>query len=150
MTSQKSPEEHIKAMEKKIIKLIDDSIKQVEAGNPQMALEMAKEAGARERKLTRFREQTLQSNPEAKILALNLDIMFLVLMNLAECFLECKMYQEALNTYSAIAKNKMFHQAGRMRVNMGNIYMEQGKYHQALKMYRMALDQIPNSNKSLR
>ncbi len=60
------------------------------------------------------------------------------------------MYQEALNSYSVIAKNKLFNQSGRLRVNMGNIYFEQRNYLQAIKMYRMALDQIPNSNKDIR
>ena len=35
------------------------------------------------------------------------------------------MYQEALNTYSLIVKNKQYPQSGRLRVNMGNIYFEQ-------------------------
>ena len=33
---------------------------------------------------------------------------------------------------------------------MGNIYFEQEKYAQAIKMYRMALDQIPSTNKEIR
>lgn len=31
----------------------------------------------------------------------------------------------------------------RFRVNMGNIYFEQGKHPAAIKMYRMALDALP-------
>lgn len=31
----------------------------------------------------------------------------------------------------------------RFRVNMGNIYFEQGKYPAAIKMYRMAMDALP-------
>lgn len=60
------------------------------------------------------------------------------------------MYDEALNTYQLIVKNKQYSQAGRLRINMGNIYYEQKKYPQAIKMYRMALDQIPTSGKELR
>lgn len=33
---------------------------------------------------------------------------------------------------------------------MGNIYAEQRKYPQAIKMYRMALDQIPDQHKAVR
>ena len=33
---------------------------------------------------------------------------------------------------------------------MGNIYFEQQKYQTAIKMYRMALDQIPNTGKHIR
>ena len=40
--------------------------------------------------------------------------------------------------------------AGRLRVNMGNIYFEQKKYPQAVKQYRMALDQVPNTHKDMR
>jgi len=39
-------------------------------------------------------------------------------------------------------KNKAYTQSGRLRVNMGNIYFEQKKYTGAIKMYRMALDQV--------
>jgi len=61
-----------------------------------------------------------------------------------------KLYTEALNTYSSVVKNKQFPQAGRLRVNMGNLYFEQRKYPNAIKMYRMALDQIPNTARELR
>lgn len=60
------------------------------------------------------------------------------------------MYQEALNTYKIIVKNKQYPQGGRMRVNMGNIYFEQQNYNEAIKMYRMAMDQIPNTAKEMR
>lgn len=33
---------------------------------------------------------------------------------------------------------------------MGNIYCEQKKYPQAVKQYRMALDQVPNTHKDMR
>ena len=60
------------------------------------------------------------------------------------------MYEEALNTYQLIVRNKQYPQSGRLRVNMGNIYYEQKKFPQAIKMYRMALDQIPSTGKELR
>ena len=41
-------------------------------------------------------------------------------------------------------------QAGRLRVNMGNIYFEQRKFPAAIKMYRMALDQVPPADRSAR
>lgn len=60
------------------------------------------------------------------------------------------MYTESLNTYQVITKNKMFHNANRLKVNMGNIYVKLGHYPKAIKMYRMALDQVPNTHKDLR
>ena len=44
----------------------------------------------------------------------------------------------------------LFSLSGRLRVNMGNIYCEQKKYPQAVKQYRMALDQVPNTHKDMR
>lgn len=60
------------------------------------------------------------------------------------------MTNEALNAYAAIVKNKQFPHAGRLRVNMGNIYYRQKKYPAALKMYRMAVDQIGNISKEIK
>jgi len=41
-------------------------------------------------------------------------------------------------------------QAGWLRLNMGNIQMEQEQYALAVKMYRMALDQLPPALKRMR
>lgn len=41
-------------------------------------------------------------------------------------------------------------QAHLLRINMGNIYFEQHKYPAAIKMYRMALDQVPLTSRSVR
>jgi intraflagellar transport protein 88 len=69
--------------------------------------------------------------------------------NLANAFFHNKMYDEALSTYSFIIKNKQFPQSGRLRVNMGNIYYAQTKYTNAIKMYRMAIDQLSSTAKEL-
>ena len=73
-----------------------------------------------------------------------------VLFNLANQYESNEQYTEALNTYLLIVKNKMFNNGSRLRVNMGNIYTAQKKYPQAIKMYRMALDQIGEVHKSVR
>lgn len=39
---------------------------------------------------------------------------------------------------------------GRLKVNMGNIYFKQKNYPKAIKFYRMALDQVPNTHKEMR
>ena len=72
----------------------------------------------------------------------NLDLTFSVLFNLANQYAANEMYTEALNTYQVITKNRMFNNAGRLRVNMGNIYFKLGQYAKAIKFYRMALDQV--------
>ncbi|KAI9136743.1 hypothetical protein BKA69DRAFT_1102264 [Paraphysoderma sedebokerense] len=140
-------EEQIKQSEKKIYTLLDECAILIEKGEPQSALEKAKEAGKLERQLTKQREQLAQTSSSE---ALNLDLTYCVLLTLADAYHQNKMHQESLNTYGVIVKNKMFTQSGRLRVNMGNIYFELKKFDQAVKMYRMALDQIPQTNKEIR
>jgi len=60
------------------------------------------------------------------------------------------MHIEALNTYSIMAKNKMFPHVNQLKLNMGNIYYSMGIYQKAVKMYRMALDSVPKSLSQLR
>lgn len=62
------------------------------------------------------------------------------------------MYVEALNTYQLMIKNKMFatNIVNRLKLNMGNIYYQLGLYSKAIKLYRMAIDQIPKSFKEIR
>ncbi|WAR06937.1 IFT88-like protein [Mya arenaria] len=119
-----SPEEKIRQLEKKVNELIEESCFANSRGELSLALEKAKEAGRKER--------------------------VLVLFNLANQYAANEMYNEALNTYQVIVKNKMFNNAGRLKVNMGNIYFKQKNYPKAIKMYRMSLDQVPNSHKEMR
>ena len=49
---------------------------------------------------------------------------------------------EALNTYQLIIRNKQYPHAQRLRVNVGNLYFQQGDYTQAVKAYRMCLDHL--------
>ena len=141
---EQTPEEIIKNLEKKVNLLIEESTFAAQDGNLQLALDKAKEAGKKERLLAKQREQFNLADQ------MNLDLTYCVLFNLANQYHANKLYQEALNSYGVIVKNKLFNQSGRLRVNMGNIYFEQQKYSQAIKMYRMALDQISNSNRDFR
>lgn len=81
---------------------------------------------------------------------MNIDLTFYVFYNLANMYHANQMYQEALNSYTIIVKNKQYPQASRLRVNMGNIYFEQKKYPLAIKMYNMALDSTMPQNKEMR
>lgn len=60
------------------------------------------------------------------------------------------MFQEALTKYNEIIKGKQYTFAGRIRVNMGNIYYHQQKFAAAVKMYKMALDILPSTSKEMR
>ncbi|XP_058247376.1 intraflagellar transport protein 88 homolog isoform X3 [Hemibagrus wyckioides] len=142
--NEDTPEEKIKILEKKVNDLIEESCMAHANGDLQLALEKAKEAGRKERVLLRQREQTGTADH------INLDLTYSVLFNLANQYANNDMNTEALNTYQVIVKNKMFNNAGRLKVNMGNIYFKQKNYPMALKFYRMALDQISNVHTEMR
>ncbi|XP_039257756.2 intraflagellar transport protein 88 homolog [Styela clava] len=142
--SENGPEEKVKALEKRVGELIEESVVAQSKGNLTLALDKAKDAGRKERALVRQREQSgLSEN-------INLDLTYSVLFNLAVQYEANEMFPEALNTYNVVVKNKMFSNAGRLKVNMGNIYFNQGQYMKAIKFYRMALDQVPNTHKDMR
>jgi len=103
-----------------------------------------KEAQKREKQLLRMKKDLKHDEQ------LSLDLTHNILFQLANTYEMNEMYTEALNTYSEIVKNKNVANGGRLRVNMGNILLQQGKFDAAIKMYRMALDQIPASNKEIR
>ncbi|XP_076857925.1 intraflagellar transport protein 88 homolog isoform X2 [Brachyhypopomus gauderio] len=142
--SEDTPEEKIKILEKKVNDLIEDSCLAHAHADLQLALEKAKEAGRKERALVRQREQTGTADH------INLDLTYSVLFNLANQYANNDMNTEALNTYQVIVKNKMFNNAGRLKVNMANIYFKQKNYLQAIKFYRMALDQISSAHTEMR
>jgi intraflagellar transport protein 88 len=142
--SDNSHEDKAKEMEKGVHRLIEASAEALASKDLQKALEKAKEAGKAERALCKFRES------KGLVEQINLDLTYAICFNLANAYYHNKMYEESLNTYQLIVKNKQYPQSGRLRVNMGNIYYEQRKYPQAIKMYRMALDQIPSTGKELR
>ncbi|XP_061696941.1 intraflagellar transport protein 88 homolog isoform X2 [Syngnathoides biaculeatus] len=113
-------------------------------GNSQLALEKAKEAERKERMLVRQREQ--YGNAEQ----INIDLTYAVLLNLANQYENNEMYPEALSSYQLIVKNKMFTNAGRLKVNMANIWVKQKNFPKAIKLYRMALDHISDDYKEMR
>ncbi|KAF5902036.1 intraflagellar transport protein 88 isoform X1, partial [Clarias magur] len=142
--NEDTPEEKIKILEKKVNDLIEESCMAHANGDLQLALEKAKEAGRKERVLLRQREQTGTADH------INLDLTYSALFNLANQYANNDMNTEALNTYQVIVKNKMFNNAGRLKVNMANIYFKQKNYPMAIKFYRMALDQISNVHTEMR
>nr|AAG37228.1 intraflagellar transport particle protein IFT88 [Chlamydomonas reinhardtii] len=139
-----SPEEQARGMEKTVHELLEKSAADAAKNDINSALENAMEAKKNERKLCRFREQNNMADQ------INLELMYAVDFNLAHMYHMNKNYSEALNLYTAIVRNKNFPQSGWLRVNMGNIHFEQKKYPSAIKMYRMALDQISATAKEVR
>ncbi|CAN0564249.1 unnamed protein product, partial [Ectocarpus sp. 12 AP-2014] len=124
--------------------MMEESATACVSGDFSQALEKAKEADKKEKALCKQRERY------GLVDQINLDLTYAVCFNLANCYHQNGMKKEALREYSAIVKNKQYPQAGRLRANMGNIYYEQREYPEAIKNYRMALDQVPNTGKEVR
>lgn len=103
-----------------------------------------RQAAKKERLLCKHREQNGMADQ------MNVDLTYSVLFNLANQYEANEMFAEALKTYTLLVKNKQYVQSGRLRVNMGNIYFAQKNFPAAIKMYRMALDQIPQSTREVR
>nr|XP_022311923.1 intraflagellar transport protein 88 homolog [Crassostrea virginica] len=111
---EESPEEKIRQLEKKVNELIEESCFANSTGDLSLALEKAKEAGRKERVLVRQREQQSMGDQ------INLDLTYSVLFNLANQYAANEMFNEALNTYQVIVKNKMFTNAVQV-LTMGNM-----------------------------
>lgn len=107
-------------------------------------LTKAKKALSLDRSLLRMKEQ----NGDA--FTYNFELTYSVLFNIAESYTLNEMYAEALSTYSLITKNKKFPNVNRLKMNVGNIYFRLGKFSKAIKMYKMALDQVPRNQTELR
>jgi len=142
--SQESPEEKCLDVEKSINALIEESAMLALQKDFTLSLERAIDAGKKERWLHKEREKLGLAD------SLNIDLTYSVHFNLAVQYHNNQCYTEALNTYSLIVRNKCYAHSGRLRVNMGNIYAEQRKYNYAIKMYKIALEQIPPTGKELR
>jgi len=130
-------------MERDVHRIVRETAKLLLKGKNEQALRKAKEGIKKERSLNKFRESA------GLVDSINLELTYCVCFVLATAYEKSGMVDEALNTYSLIVRNKQYANAGRLRVNMGNIYFNQEKFMQAIKMYRMALDQIPSTQREV-
>ncbi|ETW04044.1 hypothetical protein H310_04429 [Aphanomyces invadans] len=142
--AENSPKETARDMEKLVNSLIEQSSEAAVKHNNEEALRLAKEAGKKERAFTKHCETHGLTDMT------NIDLTYAVFFNLANAYHLNGLWKEAIQSYTPIVKNKQYPQGGRLRVNMGNIYFEQQQYPTAIRMYRMALDQIPNTSKEIR
>jgi intraflagellar transport protein 88 len=139
-----SPENQAKAMELQVNTLLEESAKANVDGKALVALEKAKQAIKKERALCKHREKHEHGDQ------INMDLTCAVLFNLANQYHANGMHVEAIQAYGTVVKRKEYLHAGRLRVNMGNIFFEQKKYQNAIKMYKMAMDQIGNQSRAMK
>lgn len=141
---EETPDVVFKRLEKEINNLLDKSAEAKLAQNLTAALNFAKEAVGKEKKLRNLKEDAGLADQ------INIDLTYAACVNLGIQYQANGMFQEALNTYSLVVRNKDYPHSGRLRVNMGNIYYSQAKFSSAIKMYRMALDQMQNIGKHMK
>ena len=143
--AQRSVEDACRQLERRVDEALEDSCIAADADEPGRSLELARDARKKERYLSKQREENNLLDH------INTDLTFSVAFNLAHKHQLNGNDNEALQAYKAIVeRTKQCPQASRLRINMGNIYMDQGRYTHAVKSYRMALDQLPNGSKALR
>lgn len=122
-------------MEKHIHRLLEQSA-QLLREEPFLALEKAKEAVKKNTQLVKYRDANSFPGRQGN------DMSFASYFHLAIVYEKNGMYLDALDTYSNLLKQKQYeHCSVRIRSNMGNVYYSQKNFTQAIKMYRMALDQ---------
>ncbi|UJR26463.1 hypothetical protein I4U23_007793 [Adineta vaga] len=140
---EETSEDKVRKMEKTVIDLVGESCLANEKNDTKLALEKAEEAMRSEKNLTRYREE--QNLGEA-----DMSLAGFVVLHCANMYSKCGMNSEALNQYNTLLKNKLLPIPSRLRINIGNVYLHSKQYAKALKMYRMALDQIPEQNADLK
>jgi len=142
---KKTPEALAREMEMAVNEALEESAGLVARGNLTGALEQGKEAIKKERALVRFLEEK-----ELTDTMLNTDLTFAVQFHLGDVLSRNGLLSEALTVYQTMLKDKSFQSVARVRVNMGNVHFERGEYAKAIRMWRMAVDQLPNTSRELR
>ena len=141
--SSQTPSEVAKELERQIDILIEKSVCLRKEGKHEEALDTAKEATKKEQLLRKQRKvNSLTVHSEG-------ELMYSTWFCLASAFEANGMPDEAIKTYTYLAKQRGNPFAGRLRINMGNVYYAQKEYPTAIKMYKMALDQTRKGDKSI-
>lgn len=102
VVQEKSEEENLKGMEEEVHRLLESSADLKVKKNFHDALMKAKDAATKEKKIRQLREST------GNLDQVNIDLTFYVFYNLANMYHANNLYQEALNSYSIILKNKQY------------------------------------------
>ena len=142
--AEDGPDVAIKEHEAKCHELLETSSRAQHNKDWVRAVETAREACKRERQVHRVRENAGMDDAQ------NLGLAFATQLNLGNAYEGNQQVADALEIYTTIVKNKAFVGGGRVRVNMGNVHFNQKDFPKAIKMYRMALDQVPANQRGLR
>ena len=128
-----SPDDKAKEIEMEMNKLLEQSIILRKDGNLDEACEIAKNATKKAVQLRKHRKANSLPEPIA-------DLNHSAFFNLALSYEANDMLEEAIKTYTYLAKQRNNPFAGRIRINMGNLEYRRQQYPKAITQYKMALD----------
>jgi intraflagellar transport protein 88 len=135
-------EQIVKEVERSIQKLYDESILLKCKGDLHQAKEKCIFALD---KLVEFKSKNVDY--------FNTELEFGLKLNLGLIYESLKLWDEATQTYAEIVQQDNYApgiQYQRIRVNLGNIYYQQGEYKKALTEWKKAVDKVSKENKELR
>lgn len=136
-------EQIIKELEKQIQKLYDESILLKYKGDLQTAKDKCLLAYE---KMAEFKAKNVDY--------FNTELEFGIKLNLGLIYESLKLWEDAKQMYTEIVTQDNYYTPGiqfqRVRVNIGNIYFNQGEYKKAITEWKKAVDKIGKDNKELR
>jgi len=131
-------------MENQINKLIEETAQLKRVGQIEKALDKAKE-GSKKDQLLRLHRKTHSLSGDFEM-----ETTYATWFNLASAYEANGMLDEALTAYTYLTKQRGQHLlTSCVRINMGNVYYAQSEFSSAIKMFKMALDQIRKDESSL-
>ncbi|KAL3782529.1 hypothetical protein HJC23_005203 [Cyclotella cryptica] len=129
-------------LEHQINTLLDDTAVLTKDGNFQEALEKAKLA-------VKILESLKKQRQDHSLSDVNIELTFAVWFSMALAYETNDLLEDAVKTYTFLAKQRGHPLSSRVRINLGNIYYAQHEYPTAIKMYKMAMDQTRNDRKAV-
>lgn len=137
-----APENKIKEFKKNIMAAIQESSNLIAKGDNQGALTKAKEAETEMKNLQDF--ITSKSIEDADFKSYRQT----VFMQLADCYKANAMWEDAINRYQRLLKDREFPNLHMVYLEIGNICSAMGKYEEAIKNYEMGIAHLrPDTNR---
>ncbi|OHS94862.1 TPR Domain containing protein [Tritrichomonas foetus] len=137
-----APESKIKAFKKNIMAAVQESSNLIAKGDFQNALTKAKDAKTEMKNLQDFITSKTIDDADFK------SYKHTVLMQLADAYKRNSMWEDALNRYQRLLKDREFPHLHMIYLEIGNIYSAQQKYEEAIKNYEMGINHLkPDTNR---
>lgn len=137
-----APENQIKEFKKEIMNSVQESSNCIAKGNYQDALTKAKDAKSQIKNLQDFITSKNIDDNDFK------SYKHTVLLQLADAYKRNAMWEDALNQYQRLLKDREFPHLHMIYLEIGNIFAAQKKYEEAIKNYEMGINHLkPDTNR---